>query len=210
MAVTSAAPTPIPTRHFWITDAAVNNFRERGKPPLELDSTEKVGNHLDTLVTAAIAIPAKVEDILDGEEEARLVRIVDDPDLFALVKKSNTPNKEYAVVTVMTAAFADKKRTNGQWSRPKFSMGGLSQASRQALLSIKPVTVVRPPEPSPLPTPIKQGMYLIMYKTKGDPTTHQVWADPTDVEAQLNGLNAVPGSVEVYKKMELGLRIINP
>lgn len=223
MAVTTnAAATPSPINvsgnggcGLWITEAAINNYCERGKPPSEADTSEKISAHLNALVTKALGIPDKVEDIIDGEEEARLVRISDDPDIFALVKKSTNSSAPFAVVTVMTSAFADKKRANGQWSKPNFSVGGLSLANKQALMTVKPIipskaTVARPIEnTSSTPPPIKRGMFLIMYKTKGDPTTHQVWADPAEVEGQLNSLNAVPGSVEVYKRMELGLRILD-
>jgi len=222
MAVTSAAPAPLTGKHrFWITDAALNNYRERGKPPSQLETPDKLAAYLDSLVIAGIAAN-QVEEIIDGDEEARLVRISDDPVLLALVKKSNNPSSaDFAVVTVMTTQFADKKRANGQWSTPPFSVGGLSAVAKSKLRAVKPVEprvepvqqrteLTSTPPTGVAPQARQPGMYLILYRTKGDPTLHQIWANPVDVEEQMNGLNAVPGSVEVYKKMELGLRLLDP
>ena len=211
MAVTNAAPAQSIGKQFWITEAAINNFKERGHPPDGLDSPEKLANHIDRLVTEGLGAN-QVEEIIDGEEEARLVRIENEPALFALVKKSNNPSTAaFAVVTVMTQGFADKKRSNGQWSKPNFSVGGLSAANKSKLLAVRPATQPTPPKTEeaapPAATP-KRGLYLILYRTKGDSSMHQVWANE-DVETQMNNLNAVPGSIEVYKKMEIALRIMD-
>lgn len=193
---------------FWITEAALSNYKERSESvPADLDTTDKLSAYIDGLVQTAID-EDKVEDVIDSDGPARLVRITKDGSnkpLFALVKKSNNPtNADYAVVTIMESSWVEKKKTTGQWGKPRFSVGDLSPSAKNRLMSVQ-VTAQPPDNHKGDPT---TAMYLIMYSFKGD--RHQIWAAEKDIEARLNELTMIDsGSLEVYRRVRLGLHVLD-
>lgn len=211
MAVTAAA---VVAKRYWITDAALNNYRERTTTPAEVERP-KLEGIIDSLIHQAI-IGGKVEDIFDDHnEESRLVQILDDPKLYALLKKSNIPDTaEYAAVTIVLSQAAEKKLSTRQWRRA----GGMSEKNKAVLMSVTPVE--KPPVSSSRPAvelvrpqeqpKTHQGpkLYLVMYRSKPNSSTQYFRSGGEDVTRLINEIDAVPGSVEVFKQLEVGLHIV--
>lgn len=218
--VTSASQSTLIKRNFWITDAALSNWREKVKnfPTM---GDERLSLAIDEQVSKAIG-GGKVEYIVDGDEPARLVHLTDGDDpYFALVKKSTNPaNGEYAVVTIMTPAQVDKKRQT-QWSRPGF---GLTPESKTKLATIKPsdppppaVSGTKTPQNLPERQPVggeKPNTFLLSYmpfKAIGEhtPRVYEEYGTEAEVERRIEEVKITPGTLRVYKQLAIGYRIIN-
>lgn len=193
-------------RHFWITDSALSNWREKVKnfPPMENELLVKA---IDDIVNKAID-GDYWEEIEDGDEHARLVHLnLDSSPYFALVKKSSNPaNGDFAVVTIMTQAQVEKKRQT-QWGKAS----GSSE-------SRKPLETTRSSEPR-IPTLIRQPVggekpssYLISYmpfkETDPSKRVHEEYSKAEEVENRLDEVKIIPGTLRVYKQLALGYRII--
>lgn len=229
--VNTSAVAHTPKRHFWVTDAAITNWKEKVKNFPAMDD-DKLANNIDEIVSKAVRL-GKVEEIVDGEEAAKLVHIGEGEDrYFALVKKSINPhNGEQAIVTIMTPAQVDKKRQQLKWSTPEFKIGGLSDTAKGKLATVTPTPItpmIVPRKATPaqgvsVPSPQrsiqsqpqeKRGVFLITYLLKsgeGSRKEFEEWATSQQVEDRLAELNTkvIPGTIHCYKEVALGLRIIS-
>lgn len=210
-----------PKRHFWITEAAISNWRDKVKHFSTL-SEDKLSLAIDDMVHKAITA-GSVEQIVDVDEEARLVQLAFSSAevFFALVKKSVNPaNGEYAVVTIMTPFQVTKKRESQAWTRAGF---GLKPEDKKALSAVKPAIprTVTPNKPLENKASEQQPVggerpdtYLISYmpfKKAGEYSARvqEEYGTLEEISDRMNEIKIVPGTLRAYKQLPIGYRIID-
>ncbi len=216
-AISSQPSLVPPKRHFWITDAALSNWREKVKNFATMGD-EKLSLLIDEQVSKAINA-GKFEKIMDVEEEARLIHLTEGTEpFFALVKKSANPaNGDFAVVTIMTPYQVDKKRGT-TWSRPPHFE--LAQDVKKTLASVKP-SEVQPVERKMIQSAERQPVggerpdsYLLSYmpfrpNAEVNKRVYEEWVTRREIESRIDEIKIVPGTMRVYKQLGIGYRIID-
>jgi hypothetical protein len=217
LAPSNPQPTTVsPVRHqrtYLITETAVQNLKERAKNLPSFDDDERLADMLDEMVATAVTA-GKIEEIVDNGEPARLVHIGEGNDLyFALVKKStNRKTFSHAVVTVFSPGQVDNLKSN-KWSSTPFKVGGLSETQKEKLKEVRP-TVVAPANDPPIRriAPTEKRSYLIRYMParRNEQATyeHEEYSTPDEIETRLREIKAIPGSVRVFKELELAYKVV--
>lgn len=205
-------------RRFWVTKAAIENYVASNP------DGEKDPRVVFTLIEDAIKVNDHVEMINDGEDAAQVIKISDMPELFALVKDNhNNDNSQFVVVTVMSTEQVEKKWRTGQWTQYTTNFGLSTQAKKELAKVVVPTSS---PSPVTLSTktqePEKIRYYLLSYRllrVNGTsdgfvPREYESWDTPKQIEDRIEELSnraeprLDPRSVEVFKRMGLGVRII--